>query len=337
MPPGQQKPDHSELRLETHANLRFNSPYCGCQLYRCLTDHTVSLSDSLAHSPIKIHHTGALTLSTQDSSPPASNHDDQDSADKDAVQGSVEPAANSTNLMQFTVILVRPIYPRNIGMVARAMNNFGHDRLILIDPQCDLDVDARQGAAQGQRPLHDCTTYHTWDEYAANEPDGTRIAFSRRSGKRRPSEPFAQVLEWPALHDGRPVSLMFGAEDHGLSRDDLMWAHRTATLDIPGPLKSLNLSHAVLLALSQLPRDIPPPETIVDIHTPDAILRKWLETLEFDLSTKNWNAFFALRQMIMKASPTEREMELFTAVLEQTIRAIDPNYSRKNFNNNSDD
>ena len=233
--------------------------------------------------------------------------------------------------MQFTVILVRPIYPRNIGMVARAMNNFGHDRLILIDPQCELDVDARQGAAQGQRPLHECKIYQTWEAYAASEPDGTRIAFSRRSGKRRPSEPFEKVLEWPALADGRPVSLMFGAEDHGLAREDLMWAHRTATLDIPGPLKSLNLSHAVLLALSQLPRNIPEPEIVVDIQTPDAILRQWLETLQFDLSTKNWNAFYALRQMIMKASPSEREMELFTAVIEQTIRAIDPDYNRKNY------
>ncbi len=231
--------------------------------------------------------------------------------------------------MQFTVILVRPIYPRNIGMVARAMDNFGHERLILIDPQCDLDVDARQGAAQGQRPLHNSVTYPDWESYSAAEPDGTRIAFSRRSGKRRPSVPFAEVLKWDALADGRPVSLMFGAEDHGLAREDLLWAHRTATLDIPGPLKSLNLSHAVLLALSQLPRDIPEPDTLVEIKTPDLILREWLEKLQFDLSTKNWNAYYALRQLIMKASPTEREMELLTAVIEQTVRAIDPDYSRK--------
>ncbi len=245
-------------------------------------------------------------------------------------------AKGTINNMQFTVILVRPIYPRNIGMVARAMNNFGHNKLIIIAPQCELDVDARQGAAQGQEPLRNAVIYHDWEEYARNEPDGTRIAFSRRSGRRRPSEPFAEILKWPALTDGRPVSLMFGAEDHGMSREDLMWAHRTATLDIPGPLKSLNLSHAVLLALSQLPRDIPAPDTIVEIQTPDKIIRQWLETLEFDLSTKNWNAFFALRQMIMKASPNEREMELFTAVLEQTIRAIDPNYSRKNFEKNNE-
>lgn len=271
---------------------------------------------------------GVHTLSNQDQTPAGTAATDTTEANPHNPNNS----GRSINNMQFTVILVRPIYPRNIGMVARAMNNFGHDKLILIDPQCDLDINARQGAAQGQGPLRDCTVYHDWESYARNEPDGTRIAFSRRSGRRRPSEPFADILKWPALADGRPVSLMFGAEDHGMSREDLMWAHRTATLDIPGPLKSLNLSHAVLLALSQLPRDIPAPETIVEIQTPDKILREWLEKLQFDLSTKNWNAFFALRQMIMKASPNEREMELLTAVIEQTVRAIDPDYSRKDFN-----
>ena len=100
---------------------------------------------------------------------------------------------------------------------------------------------------------------------------------------------------------------------------------------------SMNLSHAVMLALSQLPRDITPTQHSDSIQTPDKILRKWLETLEFDLSTKNWNAFYAMRQMIMKASPTQHEMDLFTAIVEQTVRAIDPGYSRKNFNKNSDD
>ncbi len=246
---------------------------------------------------------------------------------------------SSNTPSRFTVILVRPKYPRNIGMVSRAMCNYGHDRLIIIEPQCELDQQARKGAAQGQPPLRACTIYQSWEEYAQAEPESIRIAFSRRSGKRRPSEPFTELLQWPALQDTRPVSLIFGAEDHGLSREDLLWAHRTATLDIPGPLMSMNLSHAVLLALSVLPKQGDPgqaqtPTADAPVQTPDDILRAWLERLDFDLSTKNWNAFYAVRQMIMKASPTEHEMELFTAILEQTIRAIDPDYSRKNSSKN---
>jgi tRNA/rRNA methyltransferase len=225
----------------------------------------------------------------------------------------------------YTVILVRPKYPRNIGMVARAMSNFGHQRLILIDPQCELDANASQGAAQGQQPLRECVSYRSWEHYAEHEGDGPRIAFSRREGKRRAVATMQELHQWPALRDGRPVSLMFGAEDHGLSRADLLWAHQTCALTIPGPLKSLNLSHAVLLVLSQMPtgsQALPEPAAASSAQSIDAPLRLWLETLNFDLSKKNWNAFFALRKMLMKAAPTEPEARLFTSVVHQTVHRI---------------
>jgi len=224
------------------------------------------------------------------------------------------------------VLLVRPKYPRNIGMVSRAMSNFGHTRLLLLDPQCELDRNASQGAAQGQQPLRDCTCYASWEEYAAAEGDTIRIALSRREGRRRPVQRLAELAEWEAWSDPRSVTLIFGAEDHGLSRDDLKWSHRTCSLDIPGPLKSMNLSHAVVLALSQLPTriDTGSEDDAVKpaLLSPDDALKKWLLALQFDLSKKNWNAYHSLRQMIMKAAPTEREMELFNSVVEQTVRRL---------------
>lgn len=233
--------------------------------------------------------------------------------------------------MQCTVVLVRPKYPRNIGMVSRAMCNFGHTRLVLIDPLCELDRDASKGAAEGQQPLRHCVTYSSWEDYSKHEPDGPRIAYSRRGGRRRPVYSIEELKDWAPMSDGRPVSLIFGTEDHGLSSEDLQWAHRTCTLDIPGPVKSVNLSHAVLLALSQLPKidraDAPPEST--PIQKPDEILQRWLTTLNFDISSKNWNAFYALRQMIMKANPTQREMELFQSVVEQSLRRIDETDQRK--------
>lgn len=230
------------------------------------------------------------------------------------------------NTIAYTVILVRPKYPRNIGMVARAMSNFGHRRLILIDPRCELDANASQGAAQGQQPLRHCTIYASWQDYARAEPDGPRIAFSRREGKRRAVDSMEQIHQWPALQDGRPISLIFGTEDHGLSRDDLLWAHRTCALNIPGPLKSLNLSHAVLLVLAQMPSTRQPGDLDAQADQPitsvDEPLRLWLDTLNFDLSKKNWNAFFAMRKMLMKAAPTESEARLFESIVNQTVHRL---------------
>jgi len=87
-------------------------------------------------------------------------------------------------------------------MVSRAMCNFGHERLVLIEPLCELDRTANKGAAQGQQPLRDCITYSSWEEYAEKEPDGPRIAYSRREGRRRPVYDINELVDWPPLTDG---------------------------------------------------------------------------------------------------------------------------------------
>ncbi|MFN3921846.1 MAG: TrmH family RNA methyltransferase, partial [Caldimicrobium sp.] len=49
----------------------------------------------------------------------------------------VRPIAKpySVNLSNIAVILVNPLYPENIGAVARACANFGIEKLILVKPE----------------------------------------------------------------------------------------------------------------------------------------------------------------------------------------------------------
>lgn len=52
------------------------------------------------------------------------------------------------------VVLVRPIGPMNVGAIARAMANFGVQRLVLVQPQCDwLGNDARTFAVHARAIL----------------------------------------------------------------------------------------------------------------------------------------------------------------------------------------
>lgn len=92
------------------------------------------------------------------------------------------------------IVLVRPKYPRNIGMVARAMSNYGAKQLILIEPRCELDEEAREGAAHAQAQLQKAMIYPHWQRFYEWEPEGIRIAFSARDGKRR--ETCANSLEF---------------------------------------------------------------------------------------------------------------------------------------------
>lgn len=225
------------------------------------------------------------------------------------------------------VVLVSSKYPRNIGLVSRIMSNYGIERLILISPQCQLNDDAKQGAAQGQAPLSEATIYSSWQEFYQQEPDGLRIAFSRRQGRRRASLPLPVLLQEEVIDLSRPTYLIFGAEDHGLSADDLELVHRLAHFDLPGDLQSMNLSHSVLVAVEQFYQAFGKTSlksfTKEDIKDPEPVLRQWLEALNFDLSSQSrWNALTMLKQLIMRASPSNEELHKLEMILQQSMRKI---------------
>ncbi len=225
------------------------------------------------------------------------------------------------------VVLVSSKYSRNVGMVSRILSNYGIDEMILVSPKCELDEVARQGAAQGQGPLRETRIYPTWNEFIETEPEGLRVAFSRRQGRRRASTPLRDLLDEDVVKTDRPTYLIFGAEDHGLSAEDLELVHRMAYFDLPGELQSMNLSHSVLIAIEnfylkfgQVKLEGFKKERIKD---PSPSLRLWLETLNFDLNSQpRWNMLTMLKQLILRASPTNEELDKLDSLIQQTVRKI---------------
>ena len=231
-------------------------------------------------------------------------------------------------MKNLNIVLVRSKYPRNIGLVSRVMCNFALVRLILVTPQCKLNEEARQGAAQGQRALSNVTIYPSWSKFHQQEAEGPRIGFSRRQGKRRASVPLPDLLNLDVIDLKRPTFLIFGAEDHGLSAEDLEMVHRMTYLPLPGELQSMNLSHSVLMATHcffQKFSELPDPlfskkEAISD---PTAFLELWLKSLDFDLESQpRWNALTMLKQLIMRATPSAEELHKLEMIIQQTIRRI---------------
>ncbi len=225
------------------------------------------------------------------------------------------------------IVLVSSKYPRNVGMVSRIMSNYGIEQLILVSPQCELNEEARQGAAQGQTPLRSSKIYPTWKDFVDNEPEGLRIAFSRRQGRRRICHSLDTILNEDVVRLDSPTYLIFGAEDHGLSAEDLDLAHRLAYFDLPGPLQSMNLSHSVLVAAQSFYQKLGKSKATDFQHQPildpEPTLRLWLETLKFDLDSQpRWNMLTALKQFIMRAQPSHEEWRKLDMVIQQTVRKL---------------
>lgn len=244
------------------------------------------------------------------------------------------------------IVLVRTIYERNVGATSRAMSNMGFDKLILVEPKCELTFDAQQAAATGQTGLQNRTTYASWDDFIAKEPESIKIAFTARDGKGRQVRDIDDVLK--DIKEKAPqfqvqsdvpylVHLIFGPEDWGLSAEDLEMANFCACLPTFGENWSLNLAQATLLAMFSLRRswggnrtklegsaeeDRRAPQGIEGIN-PDQTLKTWLTEMGFDLSKKRINVYTVLRRMLLQNTPTKKELVILETVLQQSIRKLE--------------
>lgn len=249
------------------------------------------------------------------------------------------------------VVLVGTLYERNVGAVSRAMANMGAHRLILIGKKCELTFAAQQAAATGQEGLQERTEYENWNSFFSAEPDGVRIAFTARDGKGRAARDFAEALKFikeespffqSTVDDAEdessdkivPIYCIFGPEDWGLSAQDLELCHVVCCLPTYGPNASLNLAQAVLLALFVLRDQWGGTRTKLDGQQkpkkaqdrdgifPEQTLRKWLEEMNYDLSSRKTNVFTVLRRMLLHNVPTQKEVRILETVLQQSLRRM---------------
>jgi TrmH family RNA methyltransferase len=157
------------------------------------------------------------------------------------------------------VVLVEPQYAGNVGHVARSMMNFGATELLLVRPS-ELGPDARQRAVHAQRVLDEARTFATFAD-AAREVDLT-VAFAARAfpGDRshlRNPVSLVDLAPLVAPVAGR-VGLVFGREDDGLSNEDVLACDLVCTIPTSPMYRSMNLSHAVTVALYELARGAHP-------------------------------------------------------------------------------
>lgn len=243
------------------------------------------------------------------------------------------------SLISFNVILVRPLYPKNLGSCARAVGNMGGARLIFLDPQCQVDFQAREAAAGAQSWLETAITYSSWSELNQHEDQGPRIGFTRRQGQSRQVALLSDRLK-SLQNDYQRVAfnslyLVFGPEDDGLNANDLLQVNHACSLKTFGDFASLNLSHAVLLALFVAQNELSQmtysenSTQITDEHRtgsfdylPDQLIQDWITSIGFDIKARKSSAFLTLKRLFNMKNPTKHELQVLQAVLYQTVRKL---------------
>jgi tRNA/rRNA methyltransferase len=165
-------------------------------------------------------------------------------------------------LRNISVILVEPRGPINIGMVARAMANFGVSELRLVNPCDHLDLEARKYALNALPLLERAQIFP--DLGSALADLHYSIATTRRLGQHR-DVPLC-LADVPAqlsnLPDSSRIGLVFGREDIGLTTAEVASCSAAATIPTDPGFASLNLAQAVILFLYELNRS-PAADTLV--------------------------------------------------------------------------
>lgn len=153
-----------------------------------------------------------------------------------------------------TVVLVEPELPANVGFAARSMACFGvNDLRIVGRPGMAAQAEAQRTASGGEAVLEAAREFRDLD--AAVGECALALGFSRRT--RDPAQRILDLSEAAALRavasagtEGPvPTALVFGCESRGLSRDQVLRLSHVVRIPLNDPLLSLNLSHAVAIAL----------------------------------------------------------------------------------------
>jgi len=147
------------------------------------------------------------------------------------------------------VILVEPQLADNIGMVARAMANFGLDELRLVAPRDGWPNEKARIAASGANyVIDDATAYPSFEDSLADLNWVVATTARQRPLKKpvlTPEEAIAALRE--RIHRGERVGILFGRERNGLETSEIANADALVMIPVNSRFASLNLAQAVLL------------------------------------------------------------------------------------------
>ena len=147
-----------------------------------------------------------------------------------------------------SVTLVEPKGPVNVGHVARLVQNFGAEKLYLVEPKVDLSV-AAVYASHASKVLDRAvvTTFERVRKENELLVATTAIRASRSSNVIRRTVGLGRLHGM--LASAKTSSLVFGRDSTGLTNREIGVCDVTTTIDASPAYRSLNIGHAAAIVL----------------------------------------------------------------------------------------
>lgn len=146
-------------------------------------------------------------------------------------------------------ILVRPQMGENIGAAARAMLNFGLDRMRIVDPRDGWPNPKANAMASGAGRVLDNAGIFDSVPLAIADCDYVFATTARGRELVKPimTPEHAMKLARALAGEGKRVGVLFGPERAGLENEDIIHANAIITVPVNPEFPSLNLGQCALL------------------------------------------------------------------------------------------
>ncbi len=232
-------------------------------------------------------------------------------------------------------VLIRPQMGENIGAAARAMWNFGLDRMRIVDPRDGWPNPRAVALASGAGRLLDEAQLHDTTAAALEDCTWTLATTARPRGMtKQVMTPEAAMQEARArISAGQRVAVMFGPERAGLENDDIARANAIVSVPVNPEFASLNLAQCVLLVAYEWRRAaLPAAPQVMELAGTDWATGQEVEILAQHYEDRLGEAGFFfpeakaegmkrnLRNMWSRMPLTRADVQMFHGTLRQMVR-----------------
>ncbi len=240
-----------------------------------------------------------------------------------------------TDQPQPLFVLVRPQMGENIGAAARAMWNFGLDRMAIVDPRDGWPNSKAVAMASGAGRLLDEAQLTDGVPAAVGECQTVFATTARPRGLTKPVVTPERAMQVAAekIAAGERVGVLFGPERAGLENDDIARANAIINVPVNPDFPSLNLAQCVLLTAYEWRRATQEAEAErMEMAQADWASHKDMEKLAehyestlgeagyFFPDAKAQNMKTNLRNMWSRMPLTRADVQMLHGVLRQMVR-----------------
>ena len=230
------------------------------------------------------------------------------------------------------IILVRPQLPENIGLIARAMQNFNLNELILVSPREKWpNKKSLKSSKHAALIIRKTKVYQSLELAVSKFHYIIATTNRKRFLEKKNINSFNSLNKY--INTNKKLAILFGPENSGLSNEDLRLADCLFTIKTSKKNTSLNLSHAVSIISYKINEFITSKkytnkEDILINTTNKKELINFMNYLNLQLDKENFFYPFSKKQsmidniyaIFLKASLSKKEVNTLWGMLKKLIK-----------------